>query len=349
MRPVRDAAMLLLAILNLTFIPADHSPFTLSRFVTRRGALLLRNGKPFRFVGVNCYRLTSYVEYADAIFATLATHGVKVVRFWAFQPLEGSADCDFSNMEMLLAAAKRYDILLLPVLENHWSAGTFGEGVKLKEWYAEGWRTKAFGAAPLPYRDFLLAVAAHFRDEPQILTWQLINEPEIYPDTDENFEVLQRFVREAADALKQADPNHLISLGLLGLGQPSTAGRKFRALHDLHNIDLVSAHDHGYIYDPMPGRGWLIPANVFCRDLCDAASLDKPFLATEAAIPLSWVKGNRKNRAELFRRKLNAFVSAGGTGYLLWNYEPEPDTESGFDANDPVLELIGRTAARLSS
>src|ERR1041384_7322450 len=32
MRPVRDAAMLLLAILNLTFIPADHSPFTLSRF-----------------------------------------------------------------------------------------------------------------------------------------------------------------------------------------------------------------------------------------------------------------------------------------------------------------------------
>ena len=349
MRLVRCAAMLLLAILNLTFIPACCCPFTSSGFVTRQGALLLRNGKPFRFVGVNCYRLTAYAENADEIFSTLAMHGVRVVRFWAFQPLCGSADCDFSKLERLLAAAKRYDILLLPVLENHWSAGTFGEGVKPRDWYAEGWRTNAFGAAPLSYRDFLLAVATHFRDEPQILAWQLINEPEIYPDTEENFGVLRRFVWEAADALKQADLNHLISVGLLGLGQPSTAGRKFRALHDLRNIDLVSAHDHGYIYDPMPGRGWLVPANVFYRDLCDAASLDKPFLATEAAIPLSWVKGNRKNRAELFRRKLNAFFSAGGTGYILWNYEPEPDTESGFDANDPVLELIGRTAGRLSS
>ena len=348
MKWVYGAALLLAAVLLVVLVPAHRVSPTTSPFVTRHGAMLLRNGKPFRFVGVNCYRLLEYADDPEPVFAPLAAHGVKVVRFWAFQPMCSAVTGDFSRIEKLVAGAKRHDILLLPVLENHWSDCTLSMSLKPKEWYAAGWRTNAFGAVSLPYGEFLRAIGAWFRDEPQILAWQLINEPEIEPDTDENFALLRQFARDAARELKHADPHHLVSLGLLGLGQPATARDKFSALHRLGDIDLVSAHDHGYIYDPMPGRDWRDPGNSFYGDLRDAATLGKPFLASESGIPLPWVQGDRSRRAELFRAKLRAFFAAGGAGYLVWNFEPETDTECGFDADDPLLPALAQAAGELS-
>jgi mannan endo-1,4-beta-mannosidase len=348
MKLVYGLATLALASLAITFLPARRGSPADSAFVTRRGPTLWRHGKPFRFVGVNCYRLLEYADDPEPVFGPLAARGVKVVRFWAFQPLCGTDPGDFSRIGKLLAAARRHDLLLLPVLDNHWSACTLSAGVKPKEWYAAGWRTQPFGEVPLPYADFLRAIGARFQGEPQILAWQLINEPEIEPDTDENFAALRRFAVEAARELKEADPHHLVSLGLLGLGQPATARRKFGALHRPREIDVVSAHDYGYIRDPMPGRDWRDTGNTFYGDLRDAARLGKPFLATESGISLDWVEGNRARRAELFRAKLRAFFAAGGDGYLLWNYEPEPDTDCGFDANDPVLDALAETAAELA-
>lgn len=38
-------------------------------------------GQLGRFLGVNCYDLAERAGQADAVFAHLATHGVRVVRF----------------------------------------------------------------------------------------------------------------------------------------------------------------------------------------------------------------------------------------------------------------------------
>ncbi len=315
----------------------------------REGRALMRDGSPFRFVGVNCYRLADYSAWADEVFAELAAHHVKVVRFWAFQKYCGRSGSDFAKFDKLVAAAKRHDMLLLPVLENHWNHCTFSEGGRWKprEWYESGWRTSRFGGAPLSYRDYLRAIGAHYRQEPQILGWQLVNEPEIYPEATENFIVLRRFAVEAVDELKQIDPNHLVSLGLLGLGQPSTAGKQFRRLNDCAGIDLVTAHDHGYMSEPLAGRGWKRRENSFYADFCDARSLQKPFVATESGIALEWVDGDRNYRAKLFEAKLRAFFVAGGNGYILWNYEPTPDTDFGFGPDDPVMKVLEETAAKL--
>lgn len=348
---VRGTILLLSALgaLNFSLFPSQPHPAALPEFVACRGQQLLRNGAPFRFVGVNCYRLAELAPQADQIFSTLSSHGVKVVRFWAFQKRCGPSGRDFSTFDALVAAAKRHDILLLPVLENHWKQCTFsgGQEWKPREWYEAGWRANGFFGAPLSYRAYIRALAEHFRDEPQILGWQLMNEPEIYPDTDENAAMLQTFARQAARALRQADPNHLISVGLLGLGQPATTGGRFRALHNAVEIDVVSAHDHGYIYEPMAGRGPSRRENSFYSDLWAARSLNKPFVATESGIALHWVNGDRANRAELFRAKMRAFFEAGGAGFILWNYEPFPDTAHGFDASDPVMEIIADVAALL--
>ncbi len=337
------------AVANLTFVPGPTPPDVPSQFVTPRGRELIRDGRPFRFVGVNCYELAPLSDRADEIFATLAGRGVKVVRFWAFQISCGPTGRDFSRFDALVAAAKRHDILLLPVLENHWKHCTYdaGQPIKPAAWYAAGWQHDRFGGAPLPYRDYIRAVTKHFRDEPQILAWQLVNEPEIYPDTPGNFATLRRFAVEAAREIKSVDSQHLVSLGLLGLGQPATMGANYRRLQQFRPLDLVTAHDHGYIYEPLAGRDWPRRENNFFADLCDARALDKPFVATESGIAIDWMAGDRVRRAELFRTKLDAFFAAGGAGYILWNYEPRLVTDFGFTADDPVLDVIAEVAGKL--
>jgi len=344
---VRGQPLLLaaLALCNLSVLPKQPALQPPSRFVQRAGERLLRHNQDFRFVGVNCYRLAERVEERDDILQTLAAHGVKVVRFWAFQKHCGPTGLDFRRFDLLLEAAKQHDVLLLPVLENHWGACTYGPEIKGREWYESGWRTDRHG--PRPYLEYIRALAAHWRDEPQVLAWQLVNEPEVYPDTKENYAVLRKFATDAAGEVKRMDPNHLVSLGLLGLGQPATAEKRFRSLHDTVQIDLVSAHDHGYIFEPMPGRDAPRPANSFYADLLAARWLRKPFLATESCVPLPWVGGNSHKRVELFRAKLDAFFAGGGDGYILWNYEPEIESECGFDEDDPVLALLKEFASDL--
>ena len=68
---------------------------------------------------------------------------------------------------------------------------------------------------------------------------------------------------------------------------------------------------------------------------------------TNTGIPLEWLDGDRSRRAELFRAKLRAFFDAGGAGYFLWNYDPLPDSDQGFDAADPVMGVIREASDRL--
>ncbi|MEI6085437.1 MAG: cellulase family glycosylhydrolase [Verrucomicrobiota bacterium] len=311
---------------------------------------LHHTGQPRRFIGVNCFDLARYADRADDIFAHLATNGVRVVRFWAFQKYCGPTGTNFARFDQIIAAGKHHGIQLLPVLENHWKHCTYNAGLEWKPpaWYDTGWRTEKFGGAPLTYRDYLHAIVRHFQNEPQILAWQLVNEPEIEPDTPASFATLRRFTRDVSRELKQADPYHPVSLGLLGLGQPATTGQQFRQLHNLPGIDLVTAHDHGYMNEPLAGKDWPLVENSLYADLLDARALRKPFIVTEAGIAIEWVNGDRVKRAELFRAKLRAFFAAGGTGYILWNYEPEPDTNYGFGPTDPVLPMLRQMAAELS-
>src|ERR1051326_237623 len=151
---VSGLALIALGTLNLSmpYVFQPQRP-TDTPFVTRNGPALLRHGKPLRFVGVNCFRLAEYADRADEIFATFDRYGIKVVRFWAFQSNCGSSGTDFSRFDELVTAARRHDILLLPVLDNHWSHCTHGSDHKTMQWYKSGWQTERI--EPLAHRAYL--------------------------------------------------------------------------------------------------------------------------------------------------------------------------------------------------
>jgi hypothetical protein len=226
---------------------------------------------------------------------------------------------------------------------------TYDAGAEWKPpgWYQSGWSQHRYGGAPMTYRDYLRAIGRHYRHENQILFWQLMNEAEIYPDTGAHFRILRQFARHASAELKATGITQPLSLGLLGLGQPATTGPRFRQLHDWSQLDVVTAHDHGYMNEPLPGKDWPRLENSLFSDLLAARALRKPFVVTEAGIPLEWVTGDRALRAELFRQKIQAVFAAGGRGYILWNYEPTPVTNYGFGPEDPILPMLRDASATL--
>jgi endo-1,4-beta-mannosidase len=346
MKILRAIVLAVVVAPNLSVTPSAPRFESLPGFVGARGQQLVRHDQPFRFVGVNCFELADYADRADDIFGKLSAHHVKVVRFWAFQKHCGPTGRDFARFESLVVAARRHDVLLLPVLENHWLHCTYDNNEEWKpaSWYADGWRADRYGGAPMTFRDYARAVTGHFRDEPQIICWQLMNEAEIEPSSPANARVLRQFALDATREVRETAPHHLVSLGLLGVGQPSTEGDHFARLHNFRDMTIVAAHDHGYWDEPLPGHGWRWLYNTVAADMADAGYLQKPFLITEAGIPVDWVKGDLALRAEKFRVKLRAFSRTGTSGYILWNYEPSPCTDYGFGPDDPIWPVLKEAA-----
>jgi endo-1,4-beta-mannosidase len=323
-----------------------------SPFVSARDGALCLDGAPFRFVGVNRYDVASAPpgapgfacgrRYDDAtlerMMGELAQLGVRVLRTWAFQSFTAGGT-DFSTFDRLIASARRHDVRLALVLENEWRDCTepdaTPDGRKGSAWFAGGW-LRPLGAQPLSYAEHLDAIVGRYRDEPQIALWQLMNEAE------GDFVSLHDFARRASERVKAIDPNHLVSLGTMGTGQPGTAGFDYLRLHAADTLDLVEAHDYGAERDGFP--------QALANDLAMARHLGKPFFIGEAGIaaPAPAHPFSYPERAALFDAKLSAAFAAGVTGYLIWSYYDLSTTNwQGWDfgPGDPLAAVVARHAA----
>jgi hypothetical protein len=151
---------------------------------------------PWQPVGYNQYRLTSapggyvcdggYGEVSDAKLAAwldqIRAAGATVVRTWFFQSQfdadgTGSGGGSFAAFDRVVAGAAARGMKVVPVLANHWADCEFGGAAKTVEFYEAGFRGGGYGYER-SYADYARIVAEHYRDEPAIAFWQLINEAE---------------------------------------------------------------------------------------------------------------------------------------------------------------------------
>jgi hypothetical protein len=234
-------------------------------FVGRQGKAFVRDGVPFRPLGVNFYSAagdpaifqcgvpkddpdTQLDEYFRRIRAET---GSTVVRFWAFQSYTGGGT-DWRALDRVIRLAKAHDLLLIPVLENQWPDCTRA-GARDAGWYAGRYR-QPDGGYPLAYEEYVRRVVTRYRDEPAILAWMLMNEAEAKrPDGTGDPDALYGFADQMSRLVKELDPNHLVALGVIGGGQPGTASGSFERLHALPTLDLVTYHDYRADEIPLPG------------------------------------------------------------------------------------------------
>jgi len=312
--------------------------------VTTAGGQLMLNGQRYRFVGVNVYGLAGFPANSDGyncgkgytdeqviqILSEVAAMGANVVRVQAYQSFtQGGAD--FSRTDLIVDAARERGIKIIFTLENQWDDCTEG-GYKYASWYKTRFR-HPYGSYPSSFKDYARTFAKHYRDEPAVLMYQLMNESESVSSNDfPDPEAILAFAREMAATVKKADPTHLLSFGTSGILKPGTGGPFFALLHLVEGIDIVEAHDYRSERQGMP--------DVIRLALMTARQISKPFFIGETGIgspPFS-----KTDRAYFLKRKLEAAWEEGVDGVLVWSYRSNDGSNKDFGPKDPFVFQLRR-------
>lgn len=361
-------ALVLVAALGLGACSGERP----TSFVERSGSSLTVDGQPFRFVGFNLYDGAASDIYScspqtrmddGTLAATMKAiredAGASVVRFWAYQTYTAGGT-DFSGVDRFVAAAAKEGLRVMPVLEDGPGDCSTGErGVPLSRadggrWYADGY-TKPLGWATLSYRDYARRIAEHYRDDPTILGWTMVNEAETAARDAQGRSPLVAFAGDIAGVLHAADPRHLVTLGSQSNGAPGASGQDFRDVYAQSGLDFTEVHDwgrYGSDTEAMPGAsGDVLPATDSdqCRardakiacSFAIARTLGKPLVVGEVGIEAT-DDPSRTRRAQLIDAKARAAFSAGASGYLIWHLDTAVTDELDVlvEPRDPLFATL---------
>ena len=362
-----------------TSAPATASSRAPGSFVQAAGRSLTIDGQPFRFVGANIYDAAASDSYScnasirlngdDLVNTLRQLHeraGATVLRFWAYQTYT-KGGTDFSHVDRVIAAARDVGMRVLPVLEDgpgNCTTGNDGDAKSKFEsdtWYTDGYKVP-YGSARLSLRDYARVMAEHYRDNPTILGWSLMNEAETTQRTSDGHSVLVGFATDLASVVHGADPHHLLTVGTQSNGAPGASGRDFTEVYSAPGVTFSEVHDwgrYGSDTEAMPGGEGPTPpdagsgqcesssAQVGCS-FALAARIGTPLIVGEAGIEARDANA-RNRRADLFRAKIEAASAAGAAGYLVWSVTTS--ITDGYDVqltdDDPLLRVLAAQAAAL--
>jgi YVTN family beta-propeller protein len=331
----------------------DDSPPPQS-FVTRDGTKLLLGGQPFRPVGLNIYNANSngtcwYQMDGSILDDSLAAigSGSNTMRAWFFQNLATANGArDWTAFDRTLATARAHGYKVIATLGNQWADCDQGYGYKNTSWYQSGY-TQPDPAGTVSYRDWVQEIVSRYQNDPTILAWQLLNEPEVLPyngadctavpeSTAES--LLYSFASDVSGLIKSIDPNHLLSLGTIGSGQCGAQYTDYKQVMSIPTLDLCEFHDYTPS-QPIPGDQF--NGLQFRIDQC--SDLNKPLLVGELGVKPSDVGGTLADRANTVASKLCAQFGAGVAGELLWAWDKDGSTLDNYDIGpgDPVLGVLG--------
>ena len=204
-----------------------------NNFITALDGNFIVNEKPMRFIGCNMYEL-AYVdtETTSLMIREAAAEGFSVIRFWAFEPIKKE------KLFEICSLAKMLNIKIIPVL-----ADTHGylQNYKIDpDWYKEGFKKN--------YLKFIEDVSCSFKDQDEILLWELINEPQT-----DSIDDIYNFCKISSELIKTSDPNHLVSVGTIGgIGDQfgnffSRFDREnFKKIFSIKTLDAASIHDYSF-------------------------------------------------------------------------------------------------------
>lgn len=355
-----------------TTAPADNSPY-----LTRDGTRLEINGRQYRAVGANSYSMaTDWGENlgcggpvdADALFGALPARAL--VRLWAWQ---GSMATDpttpsrnWGPLDRVVAAAERHDAFLIMSLTSQ--GGECDDGRwKDRAWYDGGYRNHYdehdYAITSTSYWDYVREIVSRYKDSPAVAMWEPVNEPEasdcapgysawncwghLTCDHTRAATAMRRFFDVIGGEIKRIDPNHLVESGVLGGGQCGTAGEDYSFVHASPGIDVASVHDYGSPDDPMPGDQW----NGLAVRLEQMRTLQKPLIVGEAginAVDSGTGCDTPGDRADKYRRKLDAMFANGVSAFLPWNAAEGKLDQCTYhlSLDDPTLSMFRRYRIR---
>jgi hypothetical protein len=255
-------------------------------------------------------------EAFDRAFGQMAAAGLDAVRIdllWsAVEPEPGRYDeAHLAALDAVLAAARRHHLRLHPTL---FIGGEVGDA-----YWDVPWR-----AGRHPHRDPELlglqaAHAAHlarrWRGDPAILAWDLTDEPPFWLFRDTTDDDARAWTRALAGAIREADPEALVTIGTAG---QDVGWGPFRADVVAGELDFATVHPYP-IYAPE-----LYPDTLLGPRMTHAAAFETA-LAAGAGRPVM-VHEYGASSAQFEPERIAAYdrllawssLGRGATGFFAW-------------------------------
>lgn len=228
-----------------------------NQFVRTEGTRFVLGGRPFFFLGANCYYLMAYAADparradVDKVLQSASQMGLKVIRTWAFNDGKGhnALQTDpgvydervFQGLDYLIWKAEQLGLRLILVLVNNWD--DYGGMNQYVEWSPTAQSHDDFYTDENTkkwFRDYLSAVLNRtntfsgklYKDDPTIMAWELANEPRASQSASNS---LIQWIAEMSGYIKKLDPNHLVATGSEGM-------ESFVENHQVETIDICTVH-----------------------------------------------------------------------------------------------------------
>ena len=324
--------------------PAPRPRGVAGGFVGVAGTEFLVNDAPFRFIGVNVRGLVHYGDPQTLQWATEGHRaeqlqaaydmGARVVR--VFLPsIHATPQQTEDRLRSLVALVKaRFPgLYILPALCNLYADVPFrvpGDDAFYRHIdpnFPADLLTADFftGGYQNNYLPFDRQIVEAFRAEPAIFAWEIGNELKLNPITgtpvgDPNVAAFVQFMLAVARTLRQLDPNHLITTGMISTHHAWLHTDELkRRLYASPDIDFLTVHCYNDEYEN--------------DDSALAEALHKPFIVEEAGYGRQF-GGDRSTKV---REDMQRWFGRNARGYLQWGFMAtgndigDGDQDSGMD------------------
>ncbi|WMV07223.1 hypothetical protein MTR67_000608 [Solanum verrucosum] len=277
---MKNSFIFILVAILIIFLNEFSNPIRASsnsNFVYIDGTHFALEGKPFYLDGFNSYWLMymasdpSTRNKVTNIFQQASKYKMNVARTWAFadggsKPLQSAPgvynEQMFQGLDFVISEAKNYGIHLILSLVDNFEA--FGGKKQYVAWAVQkGQKLTSdddFFTNPMVkefYKNYIKDVLTRvnkitnvaYKDDPTILSWELINEPRCPSDL--SGKTIQNWITKMAGHLRSIDTNHLLEIGLEGFYgngkkqyNPNSInyGTDFISNNQIQGIDFTTIH-----------------------------------------------------------------------------------------------------------
>jgi mannan endo-1,4-beta-mannosidase len=261
-------------------------------------------------------RRTIWAHNSSADSSNLGTHGT-VLLSWNSDRQEMDINLGpngIQKVDFLLAEAAKRNLKIIVVFLDYWSYT--GGALQMMAWYGGTDAKRFFFVDPhtrANYRTWVRFVVdrvnpltnKRYRDDPVIFAWELMNEPQIKPETTRN-----EWVSSMSAYIKSLDQNHMVASG---------QDRLDIADYSIPTIDFVTWHGYPLYYQMNVSQfDRLIDSN--CND---AARYQKPVLLEEFGFS---ALNSAPTQAEAYAQWLTTLRSNKNcAGWVVWRLVSRQD------------------------
>ena len=234
----------------------------------------------------------------------------------------------FSRLDFLIAESQKRNLKLIIAFVDFW--GYTGGAQQMRAWYGSHDKNTFFFSDPRALRDYRDLVkyvlnrkntltGAIYKDDPTIFAWDLMNEPNIQPDS-----LSLSWIEDMAAYVKSIDQNHLVSSG---------CGPERMADISLPSIDFGVWHGYPLYFNLSNDQ-----FNDMISEFCEIGrKASKPVLLEEFGLARS-----QANQSLVYRKWLTTIRKNNNcSGWVVWRlvslqdsgHYPE-DTHDQFDIHN---------------